>query len=40
MENSKQLTKDLALEDVISASVQIPGVKVNRDKFLAEQFEV
>lgn len=38
MDNSKQLTKDLALEDVISASVQIPGVKVNRDKFLAEQF--
>ena len=38
MDDSKELTKDLALEDVISASVQIPGVKVNRDKFLAEQF--
>ena len=26
------------MEDVISTAVQIPGVKVNRDKFLAEQF--
>ena len=37
-ENSKELSKEIVLEDVISASVQIPGVKVNRDKFLAEQF--
>lgn len=38
MEDSKQLTKNFAMEDVISTAVQIPGVKVNRDKFLAEQF--
>lgn len=38
MENTKQLTTDLAMEEVISTAVQIPGVKVNRDKFLAEQF--
>ena len=38
MNDSKQSTKELALEDVISASVQIPVVKVNRDKFLEKQF--
>lgn len=38
MENAKQLTTNLAMEEVISNAVQIPGVKVNRDKFLAEQF--
>lgn len=38
MDDSKQLTKNFAMEDVISTAVQIPGVKVNRDKFLAEQF--
>ena len=37
-ENTKELSKEIVLEDVISASVQIPGVKVNRNKFLAEQF--
>ena len=37
-ENSKGLSKEILLEDVIGASVQIPGVKVNRDKFLTEQF--
>ena len=26
------------LENIITTSVQIPGVKVNRDKFLAETF--
>ena len=37
-ETTKDLTKEIVLEDVISSSVQIPGVKVNRNKFLAEQF--
>lgn len=37
-EKSKDLSKEIVLEDVINASVQIPGVKVNRNKFLAEQF--
>ena len=37
-ESSKALSKEIVLEDVIGASVQIPGVKVNRDKFLTEQF--
>ncbi len=30
--------KELALESVITAAIQIPGVKVNRSKFLAELF--
>lgn len=38
MSDSKQQTTELALESIISTSVQIPGVKVNRDKFLAETF--
>lgn len=38
MEKQKDLSKEIVLEDVISASVQIPGVKVDRNKFLAEQF--
>lgn len=38
MDGTKQLAKNLAMEDVISTAVQIPGVKVNRDEFLAEQF--
>lgn len=37
-EKTKELSKEIVLEDVIGASVQIPGVKVNRNKFLAEQF--
>lgn len=38
MDNSTQLSKEVVLEDIITASVQIPGVKVNRNQFLAEQF--
>ncbi len=30
--------KELALESVITSAIQIPGVKVNRNKFLAELF--
>lgn len=39
MEN-KELAKEYVLEEVISKSVQIPGVKVSRDKFLAEEFSL
>lgn len=39
MDNTKQLTTELAMEEVVSTAVQIPGVKVDRDKFLEEQFE-
>lgn len=40
MENKKQkdVAKEFAIESVISSAIQIPGVKVNRDKFLAEIF--
>lgn len=38
IETNKELSKEIVLEDVIGSAVQIPGVKVNRDKFLAEQF--
>lgn len=38
MENQMETTKEFALETVISTTVQIPGVKVNRNKFLAEVF--
>lgn len=41
MENStqsSQSSKEIILEDVITASIKIPGVKVNRNSFLAEQF--
>lgn len=36
VENS--VTKEMMLEEVITKAVQIPGVKVNRKQFLAEQF--
>ena len=36
--NDNDSTKQLMLEEVISHAVQIPGVKVNRKQFLAEQF--
>ena len=38
MSNTNEQTKEIALEGIITASVQIPGVKVSRDKFLAEMF--
>lgn len=38
MENNKELSKEIVLEDVISQSVKLPGVKVNRNKLLAELF--
>ena len=39
MENTnstKQLSNNISLEDIITTSIKIPGVKVNRDKFLEE----
>lgn len=38
MKETTDLSKEIVLEDIISNSVKIPGVKVNRNKFLAEQF--
>ncbi len=38
MADSKQLTKEFSMEKVISSAVQLPGVKVDRDEFLKEQF--
>lgn len=37
-EKDNNLTKQMILEEVITKVVQIPGVKVNRKQFLAEQF--
>lgn len=36
--SNNEVAKDMMLEEVIAKSVQIPGVKVDRRKFLAEQF--
>lgn len=38
MEQGKNETTTIALETIISNAVKIPGVKVNRSKFLAETF--
>lgn len=37
-EKNNDLAKQMMLEEVITNAVQIPGVKVNRKQFLAEQF--
>ena len=37
-EKEEDLAKQMMLEEVITKAVQIPGVKVNRKQFLAEQF--
>ena len=37
-EKENNLVKQMVLEDIISKAIQIPGVKVNRKQFLAEQF--
>ena len=39
MEEKNELVKQMRLEDVITKSVQIPGVKVDRRQFLSEQFK-
>lgn len=38
MDEAKQLSKEIVIEDIISTAIQIPVVKVDRDNFLAEQF--
>ena len=37
-EKENDVAKQMMLEEVITSAVQIPGVKVNRKQFLAEQF--
>ena len=37
-ENENDSTKQIMLETVVTKAIQIPGVKVNRRQFLAEQF--
>lgn len=39
MSEALQTNKEYALESIITAAVQIPGVKVNRNKFLSELFD-
>lgn len=38
MINRVEATKDMAIERVVNAAVRIPGIKVDRDKFLTEVF--
>lgn len=38
MSEEKKLEKEVALENIITSAVQIPGVKVDRKKFIAETF--
>lgn len=38
MSEEKKIEKEVALENIITSAVQIPGVKVDRKKFLAETF--
>ena len=35
---TKEIASDIMLEEIISKAIQIPGVKVDRSKFLAEGF--
>lgn len=35
---NKEIVSDFMLEEIISKTIQIPGVKVDRSKFLAEEF--
>ena len=36
--DNKEIASDLMLEEIVAKAIQIPGVKVDRNKFLAEQF--
>ena len=36
--SNKEIASDIMLEEIISKAIQIPGVKVDRNKFLAECF--
>lgn len=37
-EKDNELAKQMMLEEIITGAIQIPGVKVNRKQFLAEEF--
>ena len=36
MRNTTNKTSEVALETIVNKAIQIPGVKVDRQKFLAE----
>ena len=38
IQDNKEITSDIMLEEIICKTIQIPGVKVDRNKFLAEIF--
>ena len=38
IQDNKEIASDIMLEEIISKAIQIPGVKVDRNKFLAECF--
>lgn len=38
IKNNKEIASDIMLEEIISKAIQMPGVKVDRNKFLAEGF--
>lgn len=38
IQDNKQIASDIMLEEIICKAIQIPGVKVDRNKFLAEIF--
>ena len=38
IQDNKEITSDIMLEEIIGKTIQIPGVKVDRNKFLAELF--
>lgn len=38
IQDNKEVTSDIMLEEIICKAIQIPGVKVDRNKFLAEIF--
>lgn len=38
IQNNKEIASDIMLEEIVQKAIQIPGVKVDRNKFLAECF--
>ena len=38
IKTNKEIESDLILEEIVTKAIQIPGVKVDRNKFLAESF--
>lgn len=37
--SKSKIRSDISLEDIISTAIRIPGIKVNRESFLREQFQ-